>query len=82
MLETLSLRRGCATKEMFLNHLYANMLEVKNNRCVHVQAAQSWRQLWPKTTSLPVAGRGYVLRHPTEEAVKICPLRFALTSGN
>jgi len=75
MLELLSLRKGMTlTKEMFLNHLYGGMDEPEV-KIIDVFMCKLRKKLagasGGKNYIETVWGRGYVLRHPTEEAVKI-----------
>ena len=75
MLEFLSLRKGMTlTKEMFLNHLYGGIdePEVKIIDVFMCKLRKKLAGAWGgKNYIETVWGRGYVLRHPTEEAVKI-----------
>jgi two-component system, cell cycle response regulator CtrA len=75
MLELLSLRKGMTlTKEMFLNHLYGGIDEPEV-KIIDVVMCKLRKKLagasGGKNYIETVWGRGYVLRHPTEEAVKI-----------
>jgi two-component system cell cycle response regulator CtrA len=75
MLELLSLRKGMTlTKEMFLNHLYGGIDEPEE-KIIDVFMCKQRKKLanasGGKNYIETVWGRGYVLRHPTEEAVKI-----------
>ena len=75
MLELLSLRKGMTlTKEMFLNHLYGGIDEPEV-KIVDVFMCKLRKKLGSasggKNYIETVWGRGYVLRHPTEEVVKI-----------
>jgi two-component system cell cycle response regulator CtrA len=75
MLELLSLRKGMTlTKEMFLNHLYGGIDEPEE-KIIDVFMCKLRKKLanasGGKNYIETVWGRGYVLRHPTEEAVKI-----------
>ena len=75
MLELLSLRKGMTlTKEMFLNHLYGGIDEPEM-KIIDVAMCKLRKKLagasGGKNYIETVWGRGYVLRHPTEEAVKI-----------
>ena len=75
MLELLSLRKGMTlTKEMFLNHLYGGMDEPQV-KIIDVFMCKLRKKLASasggKNYIETVWGRGYVLRHPAEEAVKI-----------
>jgi two-component system, cell cycle response regulator CtrA len=75
MLELLSLRKGMTlTKEMFLNHLYGGIDEPEV-KIIDVFMCKLRKKLagasGGKNYIETVWGRGYVLRHPTEEAVKI-----------
>ena len=75
MLELLSLRKGMtSTKEMFLNHLYGGIDEPEV-KIIDVFMCKLRKKLASasggKNYIETVWGRGYVLRHPTEEAVKI-----------
>ena len=75
MLELLSLRKGMTlTKEMFLNHLYGGIDE-PDVKIIDVFMCKLRKKLagasGGKNYIETVWGRGYVLRHPTEEAVKI-----------
>jgi len=75
MLELLSLRKGMTlTKEMFLNHLYGGIDEPEG-KIIDVFMCKLRKKLagasGGKNYIETVWGRGYVLRHPTEEAVKI-----------
>jgi two-component system, cell cycle response regulator CtrA len=75
MLELLSLRKGMTlTKEMFLNHLYGGIDEPEV-KIIDVFMCKLRKKLagasGGKNYIETVWGRGYVLRHSTEEAVKI-----------
>jgi len=76
MLELLSLRKGTAqSKEMFLNHLYGGMDE-PTSKIIDVFVCKLRKKLanasGGKDYIETVWGRGYVLRHPTDEGeVKI-----------
>jgi two-component system, cell cycle response regulator CtrA len=76
MLELLSLRKGMTlTKEMFLNHLYGGIDEPEM-KIIDVFICKLRKKLanasGGKNYIETVWGRGYVLRHPTdEEEVKI-----------
>ena len=75
MLELLSLRKGMTlTKEMFLNHLYGGIDEPEV-KIIDVFMCKLRKKLagasGGKSYIETVWGRGYVLRQPTEEAVKI-----------
>jgi two-component system cell cycle response regulator CtrA len=75
MLELLSLRKGMTlTKEMFLNHLYGGIDEPEV-KIIDVFMCKLRKKLagasGGKNYIETVWGRGYVLRHPAEEAVKI-----------
>jgi two-component system, cell cycle response regulator CtrA len=75
MLELLSLRKGMTlTKEMFLNHLYGGIDEPEV-KIIDVFMCKLRKKLASasggKNYIETVWGRGYVLRHPTKEAVKI-----------
>ena len=75
MLELLSLRKGMTlTKEMFLNHLYGGIDEPEM-KIIDVFMCKLRKKLanasGGKNYIETVWGRGYVLRHPTEEVVKI-----------
>ena len=75
MLELLSLRKGMTlTKEMFLNHLYGGIDEPEV-KIIDVFMCKLRKKLagasGGKNYIETVWGRGYVLRHPTEEEVKI-----------
>ena len=75
MLELLSLRKGMTlTKEMFLNHLYGGIDEPEV-KIIDVFMCKLRKKLagasGGKNYIETVWGRGYVLRHPTEEAMKI-----------
>ena len=75
MLELLSLRKGMTlTKEMFLNHLYGGIDEPEV-KIIDVFMCKLRKKLagasGGKNYIETVWGRGYVLRHPPEEAVKI-----------
>jgi two-component system cell cycle response regulator CtrA len=75
MLELLSLRKGMTlTKEMFLNHLYGGIDEPEV-KIIDVFMCKLRKKLagasGGKNYIETVWGRGYLLRHPTEEAVKI-----------
>ena len=75
MLELLSLRKGMTlTKDMFLNHLYGGIDEPEV-KIIDVFMCKLRKKLagasGGKNYIETVWGRGYVLRHPTEEAVKI-----------
>ena len=75
MLELLSLRKGMTlTKEMFFNHLYGGIDEPEV-KIIDVFMCKLRKKLagasGGKNYIETVWGRGYVLRHPTEEAVKI-----------
>ena len=75
MLELLSLRKGMTlTKEMFLNHLYGGIDEPEV-KIIDVFMCKLRKKLADasggKNYIETVWGRGYVLRHPAEEAVKI-----------
>ena len=71
MLELLALRKGMTlTKEMFLNHLYGGMDEPEL-KIIDVFMCKLRRKLanasGGKNYVETMWGRGYVLRHPTEE---------------
>ena len=75
MLELLSLRKGMTlTKEMFLNHLCGGIDEPEV-KIIDVLMCKLRKKLASasggKNYIEAVWGRGYVLRHPAEEAVKI-----------
>ena len=75
MLELLSLRKGMTlTKEMFLNHLYGGIDEPEV-KIIDVFMCKLRKKLASasggKNYIETVWGRGYVLRHPAEEALKI-----------
>jgi len=76
MLELLSLRKGTTlSKEMFLNHLYGGMDE-PGLKIIDVFMCKLRKKLANASNGKDyietVWGRGYVLRHPTdEEEVKI-----------
>ena len=75
MLELLSLRKGMTlTKEMFLNHLYGGIDEPEV-KIIDVFMCKLRKKLagasGGKNYIETVWGRGYVLRHPPEEAMKI-----------
>jgi two-component system, cell cycle response regulator CtrA len=75
MLELLSLRKGMTlTKEMFLNHLYGGIDEPEV-KIIDVFMCKLRKKLASasggKNYIETVWGRGCVLRHPAEEAVKI-----------
>ena len=75
MLELLSLRKGMTlTKEMFLNHLYGGIDEPEV-KIIDVFMCKLRKKLagasGGKNYIETVWGRGYVLRQPAEEAVKI-----------
>ena len=75
MLELLSVRKGMTlTKEMFLNHLYGGMDE-PHMKIIDVFMCKLRRKLAKasggKKYIETVWGRGYVLRHPAEEAMKL-----------
>jgi len=75
MLELLSLRKGMTlTKEMFLNHLYGGIDEPEV-KIIDVFMCKLRKKLagasGGKNYIETVWGRGYVLRHSAEEAVKI-----------
>jgi two-component system cell cycle response regulator CtrA len=75
MLELLSLRKGMTlTEEMFLNHLYGGIDEPEV-KIIDVFMCKLRKKLASasggKNYIETVWGRGYVLRHPAEEAVKI-----------
>ena len=75
MLELHSLRKGMTlTKEMFLNHLYGGIDEPEV-KIIDVFMCKLRKKLagasGGKNYIETVWGRGYVLRHPAEEAVKI-----------
>ena len=75
ILELLSLRKGMTlTKEMFLNHLYGGMDEPEV-KIIDVFMCKLRKKLTNasggKNYIETVWGRGYVLRHPAEEAMKI-----------
>jgi two-component system, cell cycle response regulator CtrA len=75
MLELLSVRKGMTlTKEMFLNHLYGGMDE-PHMKIIDVFMCKLRRKLAKasggKNYIETVWGRGYVLRHPAEEAMKL-----------
>jgi two-component system, cell cycle response regulator CtrA len=75
MLELLSLRKGMTlTKEMFLNHLYGGIDEPEV-KIIDVFMCKLRKKLagasGGKNYIETVWGRGYVLRHPAEEALKI-----------
>jgi DNA-binding winged helix-turn-helix (wHTH) protein len=78
MLELLSLRKGTTlTKEMFLNHLYGGMDEPEM-KIIDVFICKLRKKLANASNGKnyieTVWGRGYVLRRPTEEEVKISAL--------
>jgi two-component system cell cycle response regulator CtrA len=71
MLELLSLRKGMTlTKEMFLNHLYGGIDEPEM-KMIDVFICKLRKKLanaaGGKNYVETVWGRGYVLRHPTDE---------------
>jgi two-component system cell cycle response regulator CtrA len=71
MLELLSLRKGMTlTKEMFLNHLYGGMDEPEV-KIIDVFMCKLRKKLTKasggKSYIETMWGRGYMLRHPTEE---------------
>jgi two-component system cell cycle response regulator CtrA len=75
MLELLSLRKGMTlTKEMFLNHLHG-AIDEPEVRIIDVFMCKLRKKLagasGGKNYIETVWGRGYVLRHPSEEAMKI-----------
>jgi two-component system, cell cycle response regulator CtrA len=75
ILELLSLRKGMTlTKEMFLNHLYGGMDEPEV-KIIDVFMCKLRKKLTNasggKNYIETVWSRGYVLRHPAEEAMKI-----------
>ena len=75
ILELLSLRKGMTlTKEMFLNHLYGGMDEPEV-KIIDVFMCKLRKKLTNasggKNYIETVWNRGYVLRHPAEEAMKI-----------
>jgi two-component system cell cycle response regulator CtrA len=75
MLELLSLRKGTTlTKEMFLNHLYGGMDEPEG-KIIDVFICKLRKKLandsGGKDYIETVWGRGYVLREPTQDGVKI-----------
>ena len=75
VLELLSLRKGMTiSKEMFLNHLYGGMDEPEL-KIIDVFMCKLRKKLanasGGKNYIETVWGRGYMLRHPTEEEVKI-----------
>jgi len=75
MLELLSLRKGTTlTKEMFLNHLYGGMDEPEL-KIIDVFICKLRKKLANASNGKnyieTVWGRGYVLREPAEEEVKI-----------
>ena len=74
MLELLALRKGMTlTKEMFLNHLYSGMDEPEI-KIIDVFMCKLRRKLanasGGKNYVETMWGRGYVLRHPAEEALR------------
>src|ERR1700691_2293936 len=75
LLELLALRKGMTlTKEMFLNHLYGGMDEPEL-KIIDVFICKLRKKLanasGGKNYIETVWNRGYVLRHPAEEAMKI-----------
>ena len=77
MLELLSLRKGTTlTKEMFLNHLYGGMDEPEL-KIIDVFICKLRKKLAKASSGKnyieTVWGRGYVLREPAEDEVKIRP---------
>jgi two-component system, cell cycle response regulator CtrA len=75
MLELLALRKGMTlTKEMFLNHLYSGMDEPEI-KIIDVFMCKLRKKLanasGGKNYVETMWGRGYVLRHPVEEAVRV-----------
>ena len=77
MLELLSLRKGTTlTKEMFLNHLYGGMDEPEL-KIIDVFICKLRKKLANASNGKnyieTVWGRGYVLREPAEDEVKIRP---------
>jgi two-component system cell cycle response regulator CtrA len=75
MLELLALRKGMTlTKEMFLNHLYSGMDEPEL-KIIDVFMCKLRKKLASasggKNYVETMWGRGYMLRHPTEEAVRV-----------
>jgi two-component system cell cycle response regulator CtrA len=75
MLELLALRKGMTlTKEMFLNHLYSGMDEPEI-KIIDVFMCKLRKKLanasGGKNYVETMWGRGYVLRHPAEEAVRV-----------
>jgi two-component system, cell cycle response regulator CtrA len=75
MLELLALRKGMTlTKEMFLNHLYSGMDEPEL-KIIDVFMCKLRKKLSSasggKNYVETMWGRGYMLRHPTEEAVRV-----------
>ncbi len=75
MLELLSLRKGTTlTKEMFLNHLYGGMDEPEL-KIIDVFICKLRKKLANASSGKnyieTVWGRGYVLREPAEDEVKI-----------
>jgi two-component system, cell cycle response regulator CtrA len=76
MLELLSLRKGTTlTKKMFLNHLYGGMDEAAV-KIIDVFICKLRRKLAEASNGKDyietVWGRGYLLRAPQEDKVKIC----------
>src|ERR1700757_3709091 len=82
--ELLRRRKGTTlSKEMFLNHLYGGMdePEIKIIDVFMCKLRKKLAGAWNgKDYIETVWGRGYVLRHPTEEAVKISAGRLGLTN--
>jgi two-component system cell cycle response regulator CtrA len=75
MLELLSLRKGTTlTKEMFLNHLYGGMDEPEL-KIIDVFICKLRKKLANASSGKnyieTVWGRGYVLREPSEDEVRI-----------
>ena len=83
MLELLALRKGTTlTKEMFLNHLYGGMdePEMKIIDVFICKLRKKLASLERKNHIETVWGRGYMLREPTEDEVKIPGLIPGLTN--
>jgi len=75
MLELLSLRKGTTlTKEMFLNHLYGGMDEPEL-KIIDVFICKLRKKLSSASSGKnfieTVWGRGYVLREPTDDEVRV-----------
>jgi two-component system, cell cycle response regulator CtrA len=85
ILELLSLRKGMTlTKEMFLNHLYGGMDEPEV-KIIDVFMCKLRKKLTNasggKNYIETVWNRGYVLRHPAEEAMKDISLTLRVSAS-